>query len=154
MANKYGALKKIPQHPGYWVDPISEIIYWRGTIKGKKFKRSTGAKKITHAKRFVDEFILSLTKDNITRAKRDGAGIVNPSLTSLWNEMIEEREAKLRGRARIHDIRHTFATQTARDNWPTAVACTVLDMSAKEYMKTYVHINDKDMAGWLTGSFE
>lgn len=65
-----------------------------------------------------------------------------------------KREAKLRGRARIHDIRHTFATQTARDNWPTAVACTVLDMSAKEYMKTYVHINDKDMAGWLAGSFE
>ena len=62
--------------------------------------------------------------------------------------------AGIKGKARIHDIRHTFATKTARDNWPTAVACTVLDMSAKEYLKTYVHINEKDMASWIKGSFE
>lgn len=51
--------------------------------------------------------------------------------------------------ARIHDLRHTFATQTANDNWPPMVACAVLDMSLKEYQRTYCHITENDIKRFM-----
>lgn len=41
--------------------------------------------------------------------------------------------------ARFHDLRHTFASQTADEGWPVRVACDILDMSIKEYERTYTH---------------
>ncbi len=43
------------------------------------------------------------------------------------------------GKARFHDLRHTFASKTADDGWPPKVACEILDMSLKEYDETYAH---------------
>ena len=48
--------------------------------------------------------------------------------------------------ARVHDLRHTFATSTALNSWPIMVACKVLDMSPEEYAKTYVHISKEDIS--------
>lgn len=64
-----------------------------------------------------------------------------------------KRAAGIKGKARIHDIRHTFATVTARDGWPIPVACKALDMTADEYIKTYVHITPDDIAAHLRRSF-
>lgn len=356
-------LVKIPKHDNFWLDPKSELIYWRKTIKGRRIKKATGTKKISEAKKMIEDFELSLTSDSFKKAKREKIGIKNPRIESIWNDLIDERAAQkaeatrrgygvswnvklkpfwgekhisdvnertirayenwylkefpgmvffnarkhlkmlltymkregylsealsvtdldtdvinrlykrkkpfriysdkeqkdlmenavnletqlaltayfdtgmrkmellsrkwedvdfkkklinvwsqknkkwrevpitprfekllhehkrevelsvfifpakrdplthtspqvfdnswlatkrligLRGRARIHDIRHTFATRTAQDGWPIPVACKVLDMSAVEYMRTYVHINEKDIRGWMTRSF-
>ena len=86
-----GLLQKLEKYPGFWLDPASEIIYWRGTIKGKRIKKSTGTKKIKEAKTFIDDFILSLTSVNIDKAKRAKRGIRNPRIEMLWNDLIEER---------------------------------------------------------------
>ncbi len=55
--------------------------------------------------------------------------------------------------ARIHDLRHTFATHTANDNWPPMYACHVLDMSLVEYQRTYVHIRALDVKSLMEKSF-
>ena len=50
----------------------------------------------------------------------------------------EARElAGIRGRLRFHDLRHTFATRTAEENWPPILACEILDMSLSVYQNTY-----------------
>jgi integrase len=89
--NNHWQLERVKGHPGYWKNPVSNIIYWRGTIKGKKFKKSTGETQISRARTFIDDFVLKLTSDNINRAKRASAGVVNPRLGDIWQEIIEER---------------------------------------------------------------
>lgn len=358
MANEWARLTKIKGHKGYYVSGKSGIIYWRGTIKGKTLKISTGEIQISKAKKFMDEYLLSLTSDNLEKAKREQRGIKNPRLSDIWEEIVKERiptrsattavryatawkwdiepfvkgknvsdvnasfavayenwfvtnnqgkvfatgrkymtmllnylhregyiskkitiknldknnasrkekhfrvytdqeqralidkavnertrlalifyfdtgarkmeiisrkwseidfnkkqikiwsqknkewriipitqrlydnlssayghqsgdhifstksgksfipsqlfdkdwnatkrAAGIKGRARVHDIRHTFATKTARDNWPIAVACEILDMTADVYMGTYVHVTPEDMAIHLRRSF-
>lgn len=55
--------------------------------------------------------------------------------------------------ARFHDLRHTFATKTAVDNWPVVVSCQMLDMSIDEYEKTYTHTTSKDASIYVSRSF-
>ena len=64
-----------------------------------------------------------------------------------------KRSARIKGKARVHDIRHTFATKTARDKWPIPHATKILDMSADVYMATYVHITTDDIREYLDSSF-
>lgn len=45
--------------------------------------------------------------------------------------------------SRVHDLRHTFATQTAEEGWPVKTACELLDMSIEEYETTYTHVSTK-----------
>jgi len=358
----YGKLVRIAKHPNFWKDSQSEIIYWRGTIQGEAYKKSTGTTKIMEAKRFIEDFKIAVTSSNVEGEKRKKRGVRNPCLADLWADMIKENEvtksagtmrgyntswkkmspywgdkhvkdisetsvarfqnwyietypgdgffntrkhlgmlfsyllrekliqskpkitdldkevinakykkkkpfrvftekeqslliksscnelarvaltvlfdtgmrkmelmsrewtdvdfknkvfniwsqknkawrpvpmtkrvhrvlkdwhessskgrfvfpmktdverhisgqlfdkvwvetkqiAMLKGRARVHDIRHTFATRTAQDGWPIPIACKVLDMSAGQYMKTYTHINEKDISTWLDRSF-
>lgn len=66
------------------------------------------------------------------------AGITN------WN---------VRNAARYHDLRHTFATQTAVDRWPIIIACQMLDMTVKEYQRTYTHITGGDINLLMRESF-
>ncbi len=359
MAKEWGQLKKIPGHKGFSVNEKTGLIYYRATIKGRRIKISTGEKQITKAKKFVDDYLLALTSDNIEQAKRTKRGVLNPLLSDIWTEAVNERlpsrsdttavrygtvwrndlepflrdktvsdvspafvvafenwflrthsgrvffsarkymtmllnymhregyaskklkvadldkmnkgkkekhfrvysdeeqaaliksafnvrtrvalmayfdtgmrkmellsrkwadvdfdkrtikvwsqknkqwrrvplterlwialkdyrtqspsdlfifpmasgnaamssqvfdrdwlktkkAAGVRGRARVHDIRHTFATKTSRDSWPIAIACAILDMSADVYMNTYVHVTIDDMAAHLQRSF-
>lgn len=359
----YQSLVKIEKHPGFFKNPTSQKIYWRGTIKGRAFKRATYTTKITEAKKTIDEFILSLSADNLDRAKRERAGIRNHRIEAVWNELVAaristkaeatrvvyekewrlklkpfwgelnlsdvtktkiaefenwflatfpgksffntgkclnmllnylhaegytskrykvrdleayiaakakkkkpgrvysdeevgrllehmtgvrgklalllltdtgarkmevlsarlehldlkaktielwsdknkkwrkvpltlrvvdlarevlaqgtgsaylfpmatdpmrhmsgqlfdkdwitaKRGAKIEGRARVHDLRHTFATKTARDGWPIPIACLVLDMSVKVYIKTYVHLDENDIKNWMQKTFD
>lgn len=358
MANEWAQLKKIPVHQGFYVNEKTGIIYFRKSIKGRPVKISTGETQISKAKTFVDDYLLGLTSDNIAKSKREKRGVINPLLSDIWQDAINERlpsrtdttavrygsvwrndlepflkgkcasdmtpafviaftnwfikthpkraffsahkyltmlinymhregyiqkkltvpnidklnknkkekhfrdytddekrrmvehavnarmelaliayqdtgmrkmellsrewsdidwdkrtirvwsqknkkwrhvplterllhkleetccdceskfifpsfdgsrhipsqlldedwkntkkKADIKGRARIHDIRHTFATKTARDGWPIAVACEILDMSADVYMSTYVHITADDIATHLHRSF-
>lgn len=63
------------------------------------------------------------------------------------------KDATAENAARIHDLRHTFATQTATDGWPPIVACYVLDMSLKEYQDTYTHVTEGDILKLMNKSF-
>jgi integrase len=56
--------------------------------------------------------------------------------------------------ARIHDLRHTFATWTYQKNWHPLVACKWLDMSLKEYERTYCHVSTEDLAELMRKSME
>lgn len=67
--------------------------------------------------------------------------------------VIAKSLAGVRGKARVHDIRHTVATKTANDNWPIQVACAMLDMSVQVYTETYCHIDSKDIFKHLRRSF-
>lgn len=60
-----------------------------------------------------------------------------------WNKVKEE--IKLNPKCRPHDLRHTFATNTARNNWNPIVACAVLGHNLKHYQETYVHLSPKDL---------
>lgn len=93
MAKGYQSLVKVDKHPGYFKNEVSQKIYWRGTIRGKPIKKACGTTKINEARKIIDEFRLSLTSENLDRAKREKVGIVNPSLISLWNEMISARSS-------------------------------------------------------------
>ena len=60
-----------------------------------------------------------------------------------WNKVKEE--IKLNPKCRPHDLRHTYATNTARNNWSPIVACAVLGHNLKHYQETYVHLSPKDL---------
>ena len=53
----------------------------------------------------------------------------------LWIKV--KRNAGIKGRARYHDLRHTFATLTAENDWNPVTACAVLDMNLETYQKIY-----------------
>ena len=48
-----------------------------------------------------------------------------------------KKVAGISKRLRFHDLRHTFATRTADENWPPILACELLDMSLDVYQNTY-----------------
>lgn len=55
--------------------------------------------------------------------------------------------------ARFHDLRHTFATRTSKEKWSIIMACKVLDMSAKEYQRTYTHTCQSDIEAEMARTF-
>lgn len=69
-----------------------------------------------------------------------------------WKET--KRRAGIKGRARIHDARHTFASKTATDRWPVKQACEILDMSPKVYLGTYVHTSWENIVEDFRKSFD
>jgi integrase len=65
-----------------------------------------------------------------------------------------KRKAKLLGRARLHDCRHTFATKCAHDAWPIKEACDVLDMTPRVFLQTYCHSDFSKITSLLIRSFD
>lgn len=70
----------------------------------------------------------------------------------LWVRV--KKKAEIKGRARFHDLRHTFATLTAETGWPPVVACEVLDQSLDVYQKIYCHPSDESIAAQMARTFE
>lgn len=62
----------------------------------------------------------------------------------IWVEI--KSAAKIKGRLRFHDLRHTFATRTAEYGIPPILACEALDMSLKIYQDTYCHPSEESVA--------
>ena len=54
-------------------------------------------------------------------------------------------KARIEGRLRFHDLRHTCATTMAKQNINPVIACTMLGMSLKTYQKTYLNLSTKDL---------
>ena len=89
--NKYARLERLDKYPGYWVNPVSGIIYYRATIKGKRIKVSTGTTSIKAAKLFIEEYLEQKYSANPKKAKRQRLGIQNPTIKELWDELVAER---------------------------------------------------------------
>jgi integrase len=66
------------------------------------------------------------------------------SIDIEWNKV--KAEAKIQGRLRFHDLRHSRATEFARANINPAIACTILGMSLRMYQKVYLNLSGKDLA--------
>ena len=72
-------------------------------------------------------------------------------LSNLPSQMVDKewREvkalAKIEGRLRFHDLRHSRATEFALQNVNPAIACTILGMSLKMYQTTYLNLSGKDL---------
>jgi integrase len=64
-----------------------------------------------------------------------------------------KRDAKIKGRLRFHDLRHTFASMTANDGWPHKVACEILDMSMAIYDKVYAKASAEKKVEWVNRTF-
>lgn len=52
-------------------------------------------------------------------------------------------------RARVHDLRHTCATNMAESGMPVPVACAILDMSLDIFEKTYCHVTEDSKREWM-----
>lgn len=86
-------LIKPPNFPsGYFVNPVSGIIYYRARIKGKAEKFSTGKKTIKEARSFVEGKLLDILSDNPEKAKRQKRGVLNIPVETAWNDLMKERE--------------------------------------------------------------
>ncbi len=64
-------------------------------------------------------------------------------IDKAWQEA--KRLAKIQGRLRFHDLRHSCATRTAKSGMNPAVACTILGMNLKTYQKTYLNLSVDDL---------
>lgn len=60
-----------------------------------------------------------------------------------WVEV--KAAAKIKGRLRMHDWRHTRATLMAKQNINPVVACTLLGMTISVYQKTYLKLTGRDL---------
>lgn len=81
-------------------------------------------------------------------AETEGAHISSQVFDKAWKRAQKHAGISnwnVKNAARFHDLRHTFATQTAIDGWPILLACEMLDMSVEEYQKTYAHVGSFDI---------
>lgn len=53
--------------------------------------------------------------------------------------------AKIKGAMRMHDWRHTRATEMAKQNINPIIACTILGMTVSVYQKRYMQLSGKDL---------
>lgn len=92
----------------------------------------------------------------MSSARSDEKHLASQIFDRIWREvkvLAGIRNATSKNAARIHDLRHTFATKTADDNWNPLIACEYLDMSLKVYQDTYVHVSIDMMKGLIENSF-
>lgn len=109
----------------------------------------------------IDEVVHAMKKQKIEAGSSDWVfpGIMDPS-THISSQVFDKcwvrakSAAKIINRTRFHDLRHTFASITADENWPPVVACDLLDMSLKIYQKTYCKPSFEKKAEMLEKTFE
>lgn len=56
-----------------------------------------------------------------------------------------KKKAKIQGRLRMHDWRHTRATLMAKQNINPVVACTILGMTIRVYQTRYLKLTGRDL---------
>ncbi len=109
----------------------------------------------------VDELLAQLR--NAKREAGAGEGFIfpmpsdhaRPISSQIFDKVwIRAKElAEITGRARFHDLRHTFATWTAEAGWPPVVACEVLDQSLITYQSIYCRASADSKAEWMAKTF-
>lgn len=76
--------------------------------------------------------------------KKSGLASVSSQLIDRdWNAT--KKKAKIIGRLRFHDLRHTCATNLARTGTNPILASTLLGMSIKTYQDTYLNLKKEDL---------
>lgn len=109
----------------------------------------------------IDEVMAALTVQSVFTAL--GSTWVFPKFSNSKEHVSSQifdkywirakKAAKIGGRARFHDLRHTFATLTAEKGWPPVVACEVLDQSLDVYQKIYCHPSEESIAAMMARTF-
>lgn len=66
-----------------------------------------------------------------------------PLIDRDWKAVKEA--AKIKGRLRLHDWRHSRATEMAKQNINPVVACTILGMTIAIYQKRYLKLTGRDL---------
>jgi site-specific recombinase XerD len=94
MKNPHAKLIPIEKHLNLFRNPLSEKIYFRGTIKGRSWKFSTGTSNLTEAKKIIDDKKAEIYHGKSPDTSRRRKGIVNPSLSLLWEDFYNERAPK------------------------------------------------------------
>lgn len=86
----FSDLVRIRGHQGYYVNCLSgKITFRKGSLK-----IPTGKVTIMEAKRYVEEFEKMRAGMSKDQAKRSTAGVLNPSVVTIWDEMIEQRKVE------------------------------------------------------------
>jgi len=83
-----------------------------------------------------EQYIFPMLSDP-TRFAEHGA------IDQAWR--IAKAKAKIKGRLRFHDLRHTAATNMARRDINPVLAVTYLGMSLATYQKTYLRLSKEDL---------
>lgn len=99
----YKSLSKIPKHQGFFYNPATMKIVWRGTVEGRAVTVRTGVvakinsrsgsiEGIGKAKEIVETEITAIkTGKSEAAVKRERLGITNPLLNDVFNELKAER---------------------------------------------------------------
>lgn len=90
------------------------------------------------------EFIFPMPRDNTQH-------LSSQNFDRIWK--VIKKMAGFKQRTRFHDLRHTFATRTAEENWPPVLACSVLDMSLGVYQREYCKPSFEKKSEWMNKTF-
>lgn len=73
-------------------------------------------------------------------------------IDKLWIQV--KAHSGIAGRLRFHDLRVTCATVMGEQGWPPALACKVLDMSLKTYLKHYFKPSGPSKEDWMNKTWK
>lgn len=65
------------------------------------------------------------------------------SIDHKWS--LAKRSAKIEGKMRLHDCRHSCSSNFAKEKINPIIAVTTLGMSLAQYQKTYLHLKPEDL---------
>jgi integrase len=94
MKNPHSKLVPIDRNPGLFRNPLSQKIYYRGTIKGVPLKFSTGVINLAEAKKIVDDKKAEIYHGKSPNHARKRKGMINPKLSLLWEDFYQEKLPK------------------------------------------------------------
>jgi integrase len=130
---------------------FKENVIWLWSSKNKEWRKVWLTKRFKRA--LLQWIEHSPSSKYLFPAPRDPKGhIASQVFDKDW--IATKKAAGIRGRCRVHDLRHTFADQTARDKWAVKDACDVLDMTAQVYLDTYCHSDWAQIVKSHQGSFD
>lgn len=96
------------------------------------------------SQRLLEEQVKASGRSRYLFPTRDGAKYLPSQLIDReW--LAVKKLAKIEGRLRFHDLRHSRATEFARQNVNPAIACTILGMSLRMYQKVYLNLSGNDL---------
>lgn len=125
----------------------SEIIGLRwGEVKGQRLKLAdskTGARTVwlgEEARSVIDRFPRGKSDNLVFQSRKTGGRV---DLTGFWKRV--RQEAGL-GAARLHDLRHSFASRAAAMSETLPMIGKLLGHSSIQSTARYAHLNDADVS--------
>ena len=105
----------------------------------------TGLARSIPIPRFLNSQIESYYQDTdrFLFKTKSGSHVPSQLIDKPWQKA--KIKAKIVGRMRFHDLRHTCATRMAKQGVNPVIACTMLGMNLKTFQKTYLNLSIKDL---------